>query len=88
MAADLSVWLDAIDHALKQPRGPRGTVLTVRSPTVLGESAKFLGSQDPTYDDDGNVIHGGGPLYGLTKRQCRRIRDTIYAAARDDMAGG
>lgn len=77
--------LSAIDHALAQPRGPRGTVLEVRQPEVLGQRAKYLHDDPPVRDEEGNVVDPGGPVYGLTKRQCRRIRDTIYAAARADL---
>ena len=71
--ADISEMLAAIDHALAGPRGPRGTVLEVRQPVVLGQHAKHLGQDEH------------GPVYGLTKRQCKRVRDAIYAAARADL---
>jgi hypothetical protein len=85
--AEISVMLVAIDHALARPRGPRGTVLEVRQPDVLGQRARYLRDDQPEYSDDGVLIYPGGPVYGLTKRQCRRIRDTIYAAARADLGG-
>ena len=69
-----SEMLDAIDHALAQPRGPRGTVLQVTTPVVLGVRAKYLGVRDD-----------GVPVYGLTRRGCLRVRDAIYAAARADL---
>ena len=77
--------LSAIDHALAQPPGPRRTVLEVRQPVVLGQSAKWLREDDPIVADDGTIVSPGGPVYGLTKRHCRKIREQIYAAARADL---
>lgn len=68
-----SEMLDAIDGALLRPRGPRGTVLEVTAPHVLGVRTKFL--RDSEY----------GPVYGLTKRGCKRVRKAIYAAAAADL---
>ena len=68
--------LTVIDHALAKPPGRRGAVLELTAPVVLGVPGKYLGESDR------------GPVYGYTKRQCRRIRDVIYAAARADMGSG
>lgn len=69
-----SEMLDALAHALAQPPGDKGTVLPVTVPVVLGVRAKYLGQRPD-----------GSPVYGLTKRQCRRVRDVIHAAARADL---
>lgn len=69
--------LDVIDAALAKPGGNRAVVLELRNPVVLGVRGRLLGHlPDET------------PVYGFTKRDCRRIQGVIYDAARHDLDGG
>lgn len=64
--------LHEIDLALAPGvRGRHRLVLT--APVVLGQRGRHLPSEAEV------------PKYGYTKRQCRRIRGVIYAAARADL---
>lgn len=74
--ADVSEVLAAVEDAMHQPRGKHGVRWVVSAPVVLGERGRPVGASPE-----------GVPLYGYTKRQCRRIRGTIYAAARADLHG-
>lgn len=76
MAVTPAEMLDLIEHALQAPRGPRGTVLTVRQPRVLNETARLIGHDSQ------------GPVYGLTRRQCKRLKAIIREAALHDAGLG
>jgi hypothetical protein len=68
--------LDVIAHALTLRAERHGVVFRSHAPQILGQTGRLIGTDD------------GGPLYGYTKRQLRKVRDVIYAAARHDLAGG
>lgn len=80
MAVTPAEMLDLIEHALQAPRGPRGTVLTVYTPRVLGETARLIG-----HTREGPSRGPSRPVYGLTRRQCKRIKAAIHEAARHDV---
>lgn len=66
-------FLSTLDHAEARKPGPRGVVLELTAPRVLGEKGRHVGDTDR------------GPVYGYTRRQCRRMRERVYDAARDDL---
>lgn len=74
------------DADAAEPRGGRRIILHLRHPRLLGHVGKHLGQDPPRYDDNGNVIDPGGPVYGYRRRQALAIRDAILAAAAEDAA--
>lgn len=63
------------DADVRAPRGRGRIILELRNPTVLGHKGAYLG-----LDGDGK------PQFGYTRRQCYKMRDLIYKAAREDAA--
>lgn len=61
-----------LDDAIAGTRRRNRVALHLRNGTVLGERGRRLGEDD------------GGPVYGFTRRQCERMRQTIFDAARED----
>jgi hypothetical protein len=68
--------LDVIEHALTLRPARHGVVFRSHAAHILGQAGRLTGTDD------------GGPVYGYTKRQLRKIRDVIHEAARHDLAGG
>lgn len=62
--------LDVIDHGLDA--GERYPV-QVHAPVVLGIKGRLLGHA------------AGQPVYGFSRRQCRRLRRIVLDAAREDL---
>jgi len=64
------------DADVRAPRGRNRIILELRVPVVLGQKGRYLGTDAE-----------GAPSYGFTRRQCFKMRDAIYAAAREDRGG-
>lgn len=69
--------LDLLDTALAKAKAKRlgrrtAALLLWGRPTVLGQTGKWLGTQD------------GANAYAFTVAQCREMREVILAAARED----
>lgn len=69
--------LNVLDAAIVGPKAKGGSVLELRSPTVLGQTGKYIG-RDPG---------DGAAVYGFTRRQCKLMKKVILDAARADLAG-
>ena len=66
----VSEMLSYIDNTLARPGR---AMMELRVPTLWGIHGRFL------RDDE------VGPVYGYSKRKCRKIRAIIYEAARHDL---
>lgn len=78
--------LAAIEDAdVRARRGKRRIILELRAPIVMGQKGAYLGVDPPRPASPGDLGDLGGPRFGYTRRQCFAIRDTIYAAAREDL---
>lgn len=74
-------FVQRLEHAVRAPRGRRGSVLILTVPKITlpdrSFSGRFLG-EERIDQPDGSVIVV--PNYGYTRRQCRKMKGLVEAA--------